>query len=175
MIFRKATEADLDAVEAGYTELLTHEREHGAWTAWKLGVYPTRATARTALEAGELYVLELEDGSLPVSVILGRTQPEEYASIPWQIPADGDRALVVHTLCVRPSASGRGLGKETVRQILAEARRQGCAAVRLDTGSQNKPAVGLYTGQGFTLAGTGSVKLGGQIPHAGQVFLEHAV
>ena len=25
------------------------------------------------------------------------------------------------------------------------------------------------------LAGTGSVQLGGQIPHAGQVFLEHAV
>ena len=46
MIFRKATEADLDAVEAGYTELLAHERDHGAWTAWKLGVYPTRATAR---------------------------------------------------------------------------------------------------------------------------------
>ena len=41
MLFRPAAESDLDAIEAHYTELLTHEAEAGrSTTNWSLGVYP---------------------------------------------------------------------------------------------------------------------------------------
>lgn len=81
--------------------------------------------------------------------------------------------MVIHTLCIDPAQSGRGIGKETVRHILAEARRQSCKAVRLDTGGQNKPAIGLYQRMGFTLASSGSILLDGQIPHENHVFMEY--
>ncbi len=173
-IFRAARQADIDAVEQGYTELLTYEAEHGAWTAWKLGVYPTRATAQHSLDNGSLYLLE-EDGQAAASVILNRQQPEEYREISWKFPAGPEQVMVIHTLCVPPSRAGKGLGKEMVRRCMEEARRQGCTVLRLDTGGQNKPAVGLYTGLGFTIAGTTTILLDGQIPHAGHVFLERSL
>ena len=39
-MIRKATEHDIDAVERGYTELLTHEKDNGSNSNWVLGVYP---------------------------------------------------------------------------------------------------------------------------------------
>ena len=43
-MIRAATAADIDAIEAGYNELLLYEQEHGSNSHWVLGVYPTRAT-----------------------------------------------------------------------------------------------------------------------------------
>ena len=60
-MIRKATEADLDGVNDGYEELLYYEKEHGAYTVWQLGVYPTRTSAKKSLDEDGLYVLE-EDG-----------------------------------------------------------------------------------------------------------------
>ena len=107
MVFRKAAAADLDGVEDSYGEFFDHEETHHPWTVWKRGVYPTRQTAQQSLEAGSLYVLE-EDGRILASVILNRDQPPEYAQIPWSCPAGPGEALVIHTLCVRPSLAGRG-------------------------------------------------------------------
>lgn len=42
-MIRQAETRDLDAVEQGYTDLLTHEAETGSNSNWVLGVYPTRA------------------------------------------------------------------------------------------------------------------------------------
>ena len=49
MMIRKGTEADLDGVNEGYEELLRHEKEHGAYTVWELGVYPTRNSAKMCI------------------------------------------------------------------------------------------------------------------------------
>ena len=62
-----------------------------------------------------------------------------------------------------------------VQFILDEARKQGCKAVRLDTGAQNIPARSLYTKIGFHLAGTGSMAIGGVIPHDGHLFFEYVL
>lgn len=172
MLFRKGTAADLDGVEQSYEEFFDHEEAHGPWTVWKRGVYPTRQTAQRSLENGTLYLLE-EAGEILASVTLDRTQPKEYAQIPWDCPAGEGEALVIHTLCVRPSRAGQGLGTQMVRHAMEEARRQGCKAIRLDTGAQNKPAVGLYTKLGFRLVSAGAILLDGQIAHQGHVFMEY--
>ena len=58
MDIRKATKADIDAV----TEIYGHihdEEEAGRMTiGWQRGIYPVRATAETAVELGDLFVLE---------------------------------------------------------------------------------------------------------------------
>lgn len=172
MIFRKATTADIDSVEQSYVEYLEYEQIHGAWTVWKLGVYPTRQTAEESVEKGTLYVLEDEDEIL-ASIILNHDQAKEYESVPWKCDASGDEVLVLHTLCVRPSAGGRGIGKKMVQYSIEEARRLGCKTMRLDTGAQNKPAVGLYVKMGFDVVSSGTILLDGQIPHEGHVFLEY--
>ena len=54
MMIRKAASQDIAQIENSYVELLLHEKEHGAYTVWQLGVYPTRATAEKALSEDTL-------------------------------------------------------------------------------------------------------------------------
>ena len=42
-MLRQATDADLNQVEEGYQKHFLHEKEHGAFTVFREGVYPTRA------------------------------------------------------------------------------------------------------------------------------------
>lgn len=119
-------------------------------------------------------MLEDEEG-FAASVTLDRNQPGEYAAIPWEYPAGPQEALVIHTLCIRPSRGGQGLGKRMVEFAIREAEHLGCQAVRLDTGAQNKPAIGLYTKMGFRLASSGTILLDGQIAHKDHVFMEYPV
>lgn len=170
-IIRKATWSDIDAVEKSYTELLLHEKEHGAYTVWELGVYPTRETAEKSVEEGSLYVMELE-GEICGSIIANRIQPHEYGGIKWKYDAEPREVMVIHLLCIRPAKAGRGMGKALVEFVARQAKLMNCSTVRLDTGQQNKPAVALYTKLGFELAETASMSIGGLIPHDGHLFFE---
>ena len=50
---------------------------------------------------------------------------------------------------LRPACQGRGLGRRLMDRSLAEARRLGCRALRLDTESRLEAAVHLYRAYGF--------------------------
>lgn len=171
---RKAGLQDIDEVEKSYVELLLHEKEHGAYTVWKLGVYPTRETAKKALTEGGLYVAE-QAGEICGSIIVNHNQPEEYGGINWKYFAEPEKALVIHLLCVRPSKAGMGIGKELVRFALEEGKKRNCRTVRLDTGAQNIPAAALYRKLGFELAGTTAMAVGGLIPHKKHLFFEKSI
>lgn len=49
----------------------------------------------------------------------------------------------------RPSARGRGIGKALLARIEQEARAAGKPALRLETGTEQAAAIGLYMGYGF--------------------------
>ena len=170
-MIRPAAEKDLDGIEESYREHFQHEREHGAYTVFREGVYPTRRAAEEALRAGTLYVYE-EDGAVLGSVILDGRQPEEYRSVNWPSGAAADKVRVIHLLMVRPRAAGKGVGTALVRYAEGEAARAACTALRLDTGAQNTPAVSLYQKLSFQLAAAASMKVGGAIPHGGHLFFE---
>lgn len=170
-MIRKALLQDIEQVENGYTELLLYEQEHGAYTVWKLGVYPTRETAKKGLEDGTLYVME-QNGEICASIIVNQVQPEEYSNIKWKYAVQPHEVLVIHLLCVRPSKAGCGIGKAMVQFVIEEGKRRNCKTVRLDTGSQNKPAVALYKKLGFELAGVGDMAIGGVIAHNNHLFFE---
>lgn len=151
-MIRAATAADIDAIEAGYNELLLYEQEHGSNSHWVLGVYPTRATAERAVEAGTMYVLD-EGGRICASMILNSRQAAEYREMPWLYPAADDEVLVIHTLCVPPSMAGRGLGTRMVDFATGFGLGRGMSVLRLDTNLYNLPAQRLYLKNGCRIAG----------------------
>ena len=87
-------------------------------------------------------------------VNLNSVQLPEYGAIPWTIPAAAEEVGVIHTLCIRPSCSGRGYARQMVAFCEAEARRQGRTVIRLDTWEGNLPANRLYPSLGYRYAGT---------------------
>lgn len=173
-MIRKATAKEIDQIEKSYEELLLYEQEHGAYTAWRPGVYPTRKTAEDSFADGTLYVME-EEGEVCASIIINGKQPKEYGDVQWRYDVQNGRVLVIHLLCVRPSKMGQGIGKKMVQFAIEEAKRLNCSTVRLDTGAQNKPAIALYEKLGFELAGTTSMAIGGLIMHEKHLFFERSI
>ena len=170
-MLRQATDADLNQVEEGYQKHFLHEKEHGAFTVFQEGVYPTRADAAKALSKGALHVHD-EDGNILGSIIVDRNQPDEYETIDWPSRAPAEKVMVIHLVMVCPEAAGKGIGSSLVKYAMERARHQSCEVVRLDTGAQNIPAASLYKKLGFQLAETGTMKVGGVISHTGHLFFE---
>lgn len=170
-MIRQARDEDLEQIEETYNEHFAHELTHTAYTIFKRGIYPTRRTARDALKEGALHVYE-NAGQIAGSIIVNEKMPPEYAHVPWNIPG---RAMVIHLLMVRPRMAGKGVASALVDHALRLAQKHSCAAVRLDTGSQNAPAVALYKKLGFRITASGSMRVGGAVPHAAHLFLERAV
>lgn len=170
-MIRQAVMADLDGIEDMYREHFAHEKEHGAYTVFQEGVYPTRADAEKALRDHSLYVC-VENGMVLGSIILNSRQPEEYGKIDWNSRAADEKVNVIHLLMVRPCMAGRGIGSALVAYAADTAKQRACTAVRLDTGEQNTPAIALYKKAGFQLAAASPMQVGGVISHKRHLFFE---
>ena len=151
-MIRLATAADLPQAAEIYEEILRREELGPVYTNWQRGSYPTVQDARQALEAGTLYAGE-EDGVLWGVVNLNSIQLPEYSRIPWSFPAEPKEVGVIHTLCIHPAQSGRGLAKTMVAFCEETARAQGRRVIRLDTWEGNLPANRMYSKLGYRFAG----------------------
>lgn len=150
---RKAGPEDIPAVAAIYDRVLTEEENGRAEIGWVRGIYPTEATARQALEAGELFVLE-RGGAVLAAARINRVQVPEYAEAQWACPdAPEERIMVLHTLVVDPLHGGEGCGTEFVRFYESYALEQGCPYLRMDTNEKNAAARTLYARLGYREAG----------------------
>ena len=170
-MIRKAAMADADLIEEAYNEHFQYEQDHTAFTVFKKGVYPTKADAEKAIKAGAMYVYE-ESESIAGSMILDKTQPEEYSDIVWKSDFSEDQVMVIHLLMVRPGMSNRGIASSLIRFAIAIARNNHSKALRLDTGSQNIPAVSLYQKHGFEIIAKAPKKVGNVIAHKNHLYLE---
>ena len=151
-MIRKATAADLPRIGEIYEAIFDKEDQGPAYTNWLRGSYPTTEDARKALEAGTLYVGE-EDGALWGVVNLNGIQLPEYDKISWSIPAGREEVGVIHTLCIHPAQSGKGLAKRMAAFCEETARAQGKTVIRLDTWEGNAPTNHLYPSIGYRFAG----------------------
>ena len=170
-MIRKAAFDDIELIEDTYHELFKHEMKHGAFTVFKKGIYPTKRDAEKAIDNGTLYVYE-EDNSIAGSMIVDKVQPAEYAKITWGQTFVNDEVMVIHLLMVRPSMAGQGIATSLVRYAIELADNSSCKALRLDTGSQNIPALSLYKKLGFQVVAIASMNVGSVIKHSGHLFLE---
>ena len=145
---RKATEADIPAVTAIYDALLDREEQGLLSTGWTRGVYPTEQTARDALRAGTLYVMERE-GRVTAAAKIDQSQMEQYSRCRWQHDAPPEQVLVLHTLVVSPRCKGKGYGTKFVHYYEDCARKRGCPFLRMDTNAVNAAARSLYRKLGY--------------------------
>lgn len=172
-MLRKATAADLKAIEDSYNEHFDFKDTHPdqIYTVFQRGVYPTQKDAEKALAKGDLFVYE-KDGVFLASVIANKNQPPEYADVPWQKVLRKDDVLIIHLLMVRSSAANRGVGTAVLAELDHLARAEGIKALRLDTGSMNAPAQHLYQKCGYKIVSRQPMKVGGALADEGHLFLE---
>ena len=173
MEIRKATEADISAVAAIYDALLDREEQGLLSTGWTRGVYPTEQTARDALAAGTLYVLE-DGGRVTAAAKIDQSQMAQYTHCHWQNDAPPEKVLVLHTLVVDPAVKGKGCGTAFVAFYERLARDTDRPFLRIDTNARNTPARTLYAKLGYTEAGIVAGTFNG-IPGVQLVCLEKKV
>lgn len=73
-MLRQATDADLNQVEEGYQKHFLHEKEHGAFTVFQEGVYPTRADAAKACQSGHCMSMKRMGTYWGVSLSIGTSR-----------------------------------------------------------------------------------------------------
>lgn len=155
-MIRVATADDIFEIENIYNEILNYEEQTVSYTNWQKGLYPTVDYAKRAIDDSTMFIGEDEKG-IYGCVILNSIQPKEYDNISWVITANPNEIMVIHTLCVRPSASGHGKSKIIMEFIDKYAKERGYKVIRLDTYEGNTPAAALYPKIGYNYVGTTKV------------------
>jgi predicted N-acetyltransferase YhbS len=143
---RDAREGDRDAIRA---VTLTAFQEYAAvmsahWESYRQGILNTLADVSHA----EQIVAE-QDGAVGGAVLL-------YPAGTVFTRPDGSRATIKHPearlLAVAPSARGRGIGAELMRECIRRARRSGAAALTLHTSDFMQVGKRMYERMGFVRA-----------------------
>ena len=145
---RPARADDLPAIAAIYDAIHTEEEAGRASIGWIRDVYPTAHTAREALLANDLFVVE-EDGFVSGAARINRIQVPVYANAHWLYSADETQVMVLHTLVIDPKRAGRGLARSFVAYYEAFALERGCPVLRMDTNEKNAAARSLYRKLGY--------------------------
>lgn len=172
-MIRRATMTDIPAIAAIYDAIHDLEAQGRVSTGWQRGVYPTADTAREAVEAGEMYVLE-EAGRVIASGRINKTQMPAYADVRWRYAALDDAVLVLHTLTVDPAKSRMGCARRFLAFYEECARERGCTALRIDTNARNAIARAMYARYGYIESGVIPCEFNG-IPGVDLVCMEKRV
>ena len=172
-MFRKAEPRDLEAIAAIYDRIHDNEEAGKTTIGWIRSIYPTRATAQSSIEIGDMYVEEVE-GVVVAAAKINQEQVPEYANAQWQWEAPDEKILVLHTLVVDPEKGRGGYGKAFVAFYEDMARDMGCPYLRMDTNVRNVIARQLYQGLGYAEVGIVDCQFNG-IPGVQLVCLEKKV
>ena len=148
MEISRAKKSDIDKVEMIYNSI--HDGEEAGFfkIGWIRNVYPTGKTAEDALKRGDLFVMR-DNGKIVASAVINQIQVEEYKYAEWKHSAKDSEVMVLHTLVVDPSASGRGYGRAFVNFYEEYARQNNCRELRIDTNAINKRAREMYKRLGY--------------------------
>lgn len=160
-MIRLANKEDLSGILSLYSAVHDALESGTNYPGWTRGIYPAEIDAQEGLERNDLYVMDV-DGEIAGVMSLNHEQPEPYQEANWSYKAQGDEILLIHTLMVRPSCRGGGLGREMVAFAEELAAKRNCKVMRFDTYEKNLPAIRLYEGLGYRFAGLVDLKLPGR-------------
>ena len=150
---RAARGGEYEAVRAFYHSLIDDMQDSPYLPGWEKEIYPTNEYLRASVDAGQLYVCEVE-GEIAGAMVVNGDCNEGYAQAQWPTQAEPGEVAIIHILGVHPRFARRGLAKELVAWAIDMAKRQGRRAVRLDVLRGNLPADRLYRGMGFVYVDT---------------------
>lgn len=167
---RRAAEEDIPAITAIYDAVLQKE-EQGQYTiGWIRGIYPTEDTAKTAVECGDMFVME-EDGRIIASARINHEQMPAYALVSWSVDVPDEKVMVMHTLTVDPEMNGHGAGDRFIQFYEGYSLQKGSHVLRIDTNERNLNARRKYDAAGYTECGIIPCEFNG-IPGVRLVCLE---
>ena len=149
----QSTSGDIPAVAAIYERIHDREEAGAGVTGWKRGVYPTEATARAALNAGDLFVDERE-GMIVAAARIDRAQVAEYAQGQLALSGAGGQGHGAAHADGGPQCRRAGRGHRLCGLLRAlRPLERGCPCLRMDTNEKNAPARALYKRLGYREAG----------------------
>jgi GNAT superfamily N-acetyltransferase len=145
VLVRRAHEDDLPRLGDLLHACVAHMRAGGI-DQWD-DLYPTEATLRADVAAGTLYVAAAPGRPIAGAFVVDQRPEPEYATVAWRFV--GKPVRFVHRLMVHPDCQRRGLARHLMKFAEIAARREGCAAIRLDAFTGNAPSLGLYRRLGY--------------------------
>ena len=147
LVCRWAVSGDIDHIKKMYYDVID-VMPQTVYFDWEKGRWPSDEYLVSSIENKELYIGE-SGGEIVCAAILNHEYNEGYDEAPWQIDADENDTLMVHTLAVSPYYHGKGISVQFVRSIIEAAREKSLRAVRLDIIVGNVAAGKLYEKCGF--------------------------
>lgn len=112
------------------------------------GNYPNLTYIKTCIEKEELYI-STKDGTIMASIVLNSRFDPEYEDVEWNVNAEADEIIVIHTFAVSSKYSCKGIGKEIFRQIRNNALENGKKTIRADIIDGNVGAQKVFEKFGF--------------------------
>ena len=111
--------------------------------------YPNAEVFERDIEAGQLWVAEM-DGAIAGVAAVTTDQEPEYAAVGWDI---NEPAVVVHRLAVDPAFRGAGVAGALMGKAEEVAVERGIPVLRVDTNTQNEATQRLFPKLGYVLVG----------------------
>lgn len=142
--------SDADAVHALLTECGLDMQERLGLAHW-VPAYPLHLL-RAAVERGEVHEVHGRHGSLVATFSIGTEPPPYYRDVAWD--PEGEPAVYVARVAVRPPQQGAGIGRWCMHWIEAEARARDARSVRLDAYARHPSTLRFYRGLGYAERGT---------------------
>ena len=145
-----AIEQDIPAIAALYDRVTAREAQGENCSGWEAGEYPLEWTARELYEAGGLYCIFDEQGRVVAAAGYDSRHEDCYGRVQWKNSLPTEQTLCIHTLAVDPDCRGQGLGERLMRFGFDKVRELELRGIRIDTWTQNLPALKLYHKLGYT-------------------------
>ena len=143
MVFRKATIHDVERITQIYENIHDEIESEKMTIGWIRHIYPTKETALSSIQAGDMFVEE-DDGIIVAAAKINQEQVAEYKKASWQYEIDDEQVMVLHTLVVDTRISSKGYGTKFVAFYEQYALNQNCHYLRMDTNAKNTNARKLY-------------------------------
>jgi ribosomal protein S18 acetylase RimI-like enzyme len=149
IIFRNAVKSDIDELVSLYRSVVKNMNDNGIFQ-WD-ETYPNRDVVEEDISKNQLYVGTI-DGIIATAYTINDVSDDLKNIAKWKNPDISYRNI--HRICVNPEFRGQKIAEKAMKHIEEQMLNENIHALRLDTVSQNVPAVSLYKKLGYTIVGT---------------------
>lgn len=151
MIIKKCDEQYIDKTGIFYEEVVQDLMNNINYPLWN-EEYPNKEFVKYKTSINELYIC-IEDEEVVAAFVLNTDPDGSYEKGNWKQDLKLGEYLIIHTLAIKTSMQGKGLGKYIIEWCKEYTKDHGYKGIRLDVVPTNTPAIKLYKKNGFEFAG----------------------